>query len=310
MARIRTIKPEFWTSEQIVECSRDARLLFIGLWNFCDDQGVHPNSERTIRARVFPGDDDVTSDVVRRLIAELVSNGLVGVYEVDGIEYLHVLGWTKHQKIERPNAKHPKPPRDKGGYLSRSSNHRRTIPGLFDVQSPPEGKGMESNGREGKGRERGASVEFDERSTTGSENSSGKANRGTRIQPDWEPSAEVVGWAASQGFDSAKLDRVLASFRDYWRAAAGSKGVKLDWDATFRNWLRRESADAAPKSNGHNPDWDPDPEARKWRPRVKDWVERKFWSQGAYGCAAPPSREFFQLCPSHIAAEFGLRPEG
>jgi len=34
MARIRTIKPEFWTAEQVMELSRDARLLFIGMWNF------------------------------------------------------------------------------------------------------------------------------------------------------------------------------------------------------------------------------------------------------------------------------------
>ena len=46
MARIRTIKPEFWTSEQVVDCSPTARLLFIGLWNFCDDGGVHPDLKR------------------------------------------------------------------------------------------------------------------------------------------------------------------------------------------------------------------------------------------------------------------------
>lgn len=34
MARIRTIKPEFWTSEQVMGCAPLARLLFIGLWNF------------------------------------------------------------------------------------------------------------------------------------------------------------------------------------------------------------------------------------------------------------------------------------
>lgn len=33
MARIRTIKPEFWTDEKIVECSFEARLMFIGMFN-------------------------------------------------------------------------------------------------------------------------------------------------------------------------------------------------------------------------------------------------------------------------------------
>ena len=49
MARIRTVKPEFWASEQVMECSPIARLLFIGLWNFCDDAGNHPLSEKTLR---------------------------------------------------------------------------------------------------------------------------------------------------------------------------------------------------------------------------------------------------------------------
>ncbi len=44
MARIRTTKPEFWSSAQIIELSRDARLLFIGMWNFCDDNGRHKAS--------------------------------------------------------------------------------------------------------------------------------------------------------------------------------------------------------------------------------------------------------------------------
>jgi hypothetical protein len=46
MARIRTIRPEFWTSEQVTECSMPARLLFIGLWNFCDDGGRMPYSPK------------------------------------------------------------------------------------------------------------------------------------------------------------------------------------------------------------------------------------------------------------------------
>ncbi len=77
MARIRTIKPEFWTSEQIMECSPMARLLFIGLWNFCDDRGVHPVAYKTLKAEVFPADDILASDV-ERLVTELVSNELLG----------------------------------------------------------------------------------------------------------------------------------------------------------------------------------------------------------------------------------------
>jgi uncharacterized protein YdaU (DUF1376 family) len=35
---------------------------------------------------------------------------------------------------------------------------------------------------------------------------------------------------------------VFDGFRDYWLSVAGSKGVKLDWFATWRNWIRNQKA--------------------------------------------------------------------
>src|SRR5690242_5372256 len=101
MARIRTIKPEFWSSEQNMECSRDARLLFIGLWNFVDDAGRCADSAKTLKAQVFPGDDDIDSTTIRRWLDELSTNKLIQYYEVGGRAYLQVTGWH-HQKIDRP----------------------------------------------------------------------------------------------------------------------------------------------------------------------------------------------------------------
>lgn len=108
MARIRTIKPEFWSSEQVMEIRPLARLLFIGLWNFCDDGGNHPLSPRTIKALVFPG-DDITTEAVRELLGELEGTGLIHSYIVQSKQYLHVSGW-KHQKIEKKNFKYPPVP--------------------------------------------------------------------------------------------------------------------------------------------------------------------------------------------------------
>lgn len=110
MARIRTIKPEFWTSEQIMECSPMARLLFIGLWNFCDDRGVHPVAYKTLKAEVFPADDILSSDV-ERMVSELVSIGLLVVFEAEGRKWWYVTGW-RHQLINRPSkSRYPEPPR-------------------------------------------------------------------------------------------------------------------------------------------------------------------------------------------------------
>jgi hypothetical protein len=61
--------------------------------------------------------------------------------------------------------------------------------------------------------------------------------KGTRIPEDWQPSAALLAWAEAEGI-SEPLGP-LAEFRDFWRSVAGQKGVKLDWEATYRNRLRQ-----------------------------------------------------------------------
>jgi len=54
MARIRIIKPEFWTSEQIVECLPITRQMFVGMWSFADDEGNLLASVNTLKMQIFP----------------------------------------------------------------------------------------------------------------------------------------------------------------------------------------------------------------------------------------------------------------
>lgn len=138
MARIRSIKPEFWTSEQIMECSTNARLLFIGIWNFCDDAGRHPMTPKQLKALVFPADAFSPSDV-QGMLDELSTNGLIEPYAVDGKEYFKVTGW-QHQKIDRPQSpkypaplveRSPKPRdgRDEGEDKGRERNSETNVSG-------------------------------------------------------------------------------------------------------------------------------------------------------------------------------------
>ena len=98
MARNRTISPDFWTMEAVIDCQPMTRLLFIGLWNFADDGGVQPLRPRTIRMQVFPG-DAIENDRVRAMIDELAAQGLVRIYEVDGVEYVAIVDWAQMQRV-------------------------------------------------------------------------------------------------------------------------------------------------------------------------------------------------------------------
>jgi len=154
MARIRSIKPEFWTSEQVMDLSPNARLMFIGLWNFCDDAGIHPASTKRLKAEICPA-DDVRSEDVRRMIDECINVGLLSEYEVDGEAFWIVTGWH-HQKIDQPSFKYPHPDGSvpDGPAKRRQSNKNQAkndqSAKVFAERSPPEGRGEEGKGRERK----------------------------------------------------------------------------------------------------------------------------------------------------------------
>ena len=174
MARIRTIKPEFCTSEQIMELSRDARLTFVLLWPFCDDGGVHPASLRKIKAELYPSDEDVTLALLGKWLDEMIVNGLIRRFTVDGQPYLSVTGWKQHQRIDKPQPlRYPQP--DSPGAIPDNSlfsggtllEHSGSIPVVVQPPRanvpeplPPEGKeGRREVGEEGEeGRISGRSV--------------------------------------------------------------------------------------------------------------------------------------------------------
>ncbi len=95
MARIRTIKPEFFTSEDIVSLSPLARLFYVSLWCEADREGRLEWKPKTFKLRYLPGDDCS----VDALGQELIDSGLVLLYEVDGKVYAEIPSFTKHQII-------------------------------------------------------------------------------------------------------------------------------------------------------------------------------------------------------------------
>jgi len=66
------------------------------------------------------------------------------------------------------------------------------------------------------------------------------AKRGSRIDPNWEPDDNLFAFAVDNiGMEKTNVE--IEKFRDHFIAVAGAKGVKKDWAATWRNWIRRHS---------------------------------------------------------------------
>lgn len=149
MARIRTVKPEFWTDEKVVECSILARLLFIGLFNFANDMGCLERSPKRLKMQIFPAD----ALDCEPLIQELITHGLLIEYSVNDVCYLQIKGFLKHQKINRPSAsKIPLPPElteDKAGEEEKRVTNQG---GLNEDSVNHQGGLTDGKGREGKGK--------------------------------------------------------------------------------------------------------------------------------------------------------------
>lgn len=111
MARIRSIKPDFFTSETIARLPISARLTFIGLWTHVDDNGVCVLNEMLITAALYPLDDP--PEALRRITEDLRSlsgESLVRLYRSSGKRYLFITSWDEHQKISHPRkARYPRP---------------------------------------------------------------------------------------------------------------------------------------------------------------------------------------------------------
>jgi len=211
MARIRTVKPEFWTSEQVAECSTTTRLLFIGMWNFCDDGGNHPASLKQLKMQIFPSDDISVADI-GVMVNELITNELIDKYEANGKQYWHVLGWH-HQKIDKPNYKHPK-------YSTTTSqpfdDHSTTTSQPF----PPvrESKGMEGNG-----------MDLNKKENAGEE----KAESNLYVIPSRKTFKMFVGWKPDPETWANKLSAAQhrvkpEQFTDYILAEFIRKNINSD----------------------------------------------------------------------------------
>lgn len=130
MARIRTVKPEFFTSESVLSVSPLARLFFIGLWCEADRDGRLKWKPKTLKFRYLPG-DPVN---IEKLCTELEQAEMIVTYTIDNNDYCEIPSFKSHQVINNREKESELPSRDSDASTTRESGRK-------------EGK----EGKEGKG---------------------------------------------------------------------------------------------------------------------------------------------------------------
>lgn len=93
----RMIDPAIWQSESMAGLTRDQRLLFIGLFSNADDQGRMRGNPNLIRSQVFPFDEDITTDDIRRDLQAIAKQDCIIIYEVEGKELIQLAHWWDYQ---------------------------------------------------------------------------------------------------------------------------------------------------------------------------------------------------------------------
>lgn len=139
MARIRTIKPEFFTSEDIVGLSPLSRLLYIAIWCEADKEGRLVWKPMTFKLRYFPGDN---CDI-QAMCQEIVDARLVVLY---GEGFAVIPSFKAHQHINPRESESNLP--EPAAIPTRKARVATRQPRDSDAQGGREGKGKEGNGKE------------------------------------------------------------------------------------------------------------------------------------------------------------------
>ena len=101
MARIRTIKPEFWEDEKIGNLQIPCRLLYIGCWNFADDFGVIKGNAALLKSQIFPYDENLRVSEIKKWIDSLVdARMLVPIIHAEE-SYYFIRTFRSHQILDK-----------------------------------------------------------------------------------------------------------------------------------------------------------------------------------------------------------------
>jgi hypothetical protein len=104
MARIRSLKPEILTDERTASQESDAWRLFVSMIVLADDFGNLPANANLLAAEAFWALDRRVE--TRPLLAALEAAELIKLYRVRGQSYVHLCGWDRHQKVDKPGKPH------------------------------------------------------------------------------------------------------------------------------------------------------------------------------------------------------------
>lgn len=299
MPRIRTIKPEFWSSPGIEELEPRWRLLYIAMWQWADDFGRGTAEPRELAAFAFPR-EDISVGEIRRGLGGIRRTFDVDFYYVARRPFYSIPSWSLHQKVDARSKRSRYPAPEDGepfdplngqviGHSAASSTDPAGVsadPAGVSADSTPRNRGTGEQGNrdthppvvppsrdDTSGGEHAASggatppakagppdtgqgqldvVDAEPVEAEIVEQKPAKQKRGSRLPEGWFPDESAVA-AVRRRFPAVTQEWLAAEhekFQDHWAAASGRTARKVDWNAAWRNWMRR-SLERDPSGGTH-----------------------------------------------------------
>lgn len=301
MARIRSLKPEFWDDRKLArQLSRDARMLYMGLWNQADEHARCNGDPSWVKGRVFPFDDDLTDKRVAELLDDLAAAGRVVPYMVEGDPYLFLPKLPEHQRLEpKVDSRLPPPPDPLPTHTDSPQSASDTDKSTSDAdQTAPHADDSASGTDEPASDADDSALLYVAGSREHGAGSRGRARaRASHAPDDLLITDAMRAWAQTHAV-GVDLDRETQRFLDHHRA----KGNAFkDWHAAWRNWMSR-AVDWGPRQpaggtvgHGGNTYGEPPPE---WITQAKNVVAAFTDAAGMPGpeCREPAVRAARQMC--------------
>lgn len=250
MARMRSLKPEFWSDRKLIrKTSRDARLLYLSLWNMADEWARVQGDVRWIKGHCLPFDDDLDEARIDLLLGELALAGVVIRYVVEDDPYLYLPKLAKHQRLEpvKTPSRLPAPP-EQGSPLVESDSEK--IPDKSE-KIPDYSEQIVVQHVAG-GREHVAGSRLQEGNSPTASAPARAASKGHRIPDDFSITEAMREWAGKTvpGMD---LEWHTQLFMNHFQSKPGADAMKLDWNKTWQTWLMRDYKPSRPAQGAARP---------------------------------------------------------
>lgn len=234
MARMRSLKPEFWQDEELAcQLTRDERMLYIGLWNLADEHARLRGDPRYIKGQLFPYDDDITPADIDKMLGRLADLHKVHQYRAGIGRYLFLPNLARHQRLESDKvpSRLPGPDDDERGETppvpgadESECGADESAPGASSLPLKHVAGGMEhvAGGMEGAG----GPARDPRRQIPDAEGLH-------EIPDDFAPTAAMLRWA-DEHYPGLDLAEETAQFCRHWR---GEGRRKKSWPDAWQKWI-------------------------------------------------------------------------